>query len=170
MAVLLASSCVFAQSERDESHDQFAQDLAELQQAVQAANATLQVVHGFPYSLAHRGAVISRTTTAHELPSTDSEEAGDLARGSEVQVLGGSGAWARVLVEDKGRANAVWVHSDALTAKTTPPIGGGAFDTVIRQVRQFVDQYRTNPYVEVTGFSTTLSLTGISLSVQFKLK
>lgn len=173
IAGLLISTCAFAQSARDQAHAEFAGDLAELQAAVNAANTTWPRTQGMPLIGGLAEAKVTRQVTARELPSVNAAAARTLSGGSEVQVLGATDGWANVMIEEAGEADAVWVQSDALVvsgpAAGTAP-SGGMLESVISKARQIVDSYRTNPYVEVSGFSTTLSLTGLSLSVQFKLK
>lgn len=178
-ALLLFSFAAFAQDgDREEAIHGFAKDLASVQAKIQAANANGARIAGVPADRRDESAVLQKNVVVRSEPNDDGDAVGQLSKGSQVEVVTRSGKWSGVLLgSGTSDARVGWVMSENVDAAATAytqaeyaSFAGDVLDTVVSQAQALLDRYRNNPYVRISGFTTEVGMTGVSLSVQFEFK
>ena len=178
-ALLLFSFSAAAQtSERDKAIEGFATDLAEVQARIQSANAKAAQVTAAPASWQDGAAVLKDDAVARSEPNKTSTALATLPEGSKVDIVSQTSDWSGVLLSgDTADARVGWVTKSALgaaagtyTQADYKSVADDVLDVVIQEAKALLEKTKNNPYVRISGFTTEIGFTGVSLSVQFEFK
>lgn len=165
-------------SDREAALDSFARDLASVQAKIYAANANGARMGAAPASWHRDLAVLKVNAVVRIEPSLASSAVAMLPGGSQVEIVSQTDDWSGVLLgSGTSEARVGWVTNSAIektsgsyTQAEYASFAGEVLDTVIEAARGLLERTRDNPYVLISGFTTEIGLTGVSLSVQFEFK
>ena len=178
-ALLLLSFATTAQtSDRDEAIGSFAKDLASVQAKIYAANANGARMTAAPALWHQNLTVLTGNAVVRMKPSMASSAVATLPEGSQVEIVSQTGDWSGVLLDSgTSEARVGWVPSSSMektsgsyTQADYTSLAGEVLDTVIEEAKGLLERTKDNPYVRISGFTTEIGLTGVSLSVQFEFK
>lgn len=153
-------------------------DLAELQQAVLAAQAQQQAETGAHEKIWAFPQKVTVTTSTY-LRAGAAEKAATVIlaeKGKTFPVLSQAGEWYAVGFDTPVNGmNSAWIKAAAAvptgheqTAQSSSSAADKVFETLTERAARFKQNYQNNPYVGVTGFSVNVLPPSVSINFEFK--